>query len=182
MMNGHGYPGMPAPGLSVSPNVAALVRQMQPGRRSLLDHPPQFYIPSNVAGFDFDETLRQTNNASNQNVLAVITEETRHSQPPIESGAGQGPAVQDSMGQTNDWLTKNGIRFHTGMFNIDADRKSCRLAFNSERDKKSVEDILAVLRRDSKSKSKGTTWRPDAKTFVGDVRKWYKEIKKLLHT
>ena len=92
MMNGHGYPGMPAPGLSVSPNVAALVRQMQPGRRSLLDHPPQFYIP--VAGFDFADTLRQTNNASNQNVLAVITEETRHSQPSIESGAGQGPAVK----------------------------------------------------------------------------------------
>ena len=68
---------MPAPGLSVSPNVAALVRQMQPGRRSLLDHPPQFYIP--VAGFDFDDTLRQTNNVSNQNVLAIITEETRHS-------------------------------------------------------------------------------------------------------
>ena len=460
---------------------------MQPGHRSLLDHPPQFYIPSNVAGFDFDETLRHTKNASNQNVLAVITEETRHSQPPIESGAGQGPAVkaayrrfngteqkereataenwiqaevrkrvysnrkalltnpkvvkpstflyeyamntkdnsfikfiisavagrmvkqpdfaccprgttaggtptieadfsfhavlvdpmlnaqvgikmilkghlqanavntemieeviectfseqngfflnfiqdvesrilmsiedlpayewdekskmniikrtpnfkgatcqrqehleclynhlttddkffwrahrtittiakerlremneevvdtqqilqrlrrlegrqdhilvgqgeinksldlhekelvniacntfmdkqneadkelvlknmafvktdtvQQCRAKANDWLAKNGIRFHTGMFNIDANRKSCRLAFNSERDKKSAEGILAGLRRDSKSKSTVTSLRPDAKTFVGDVRKGYKEIKKLLHT
>ena len=56
------------------------------------------------------------------------------------------------------------------------------MAFNSERDKKSAEGILAGLRKDSKSKSKVTTMRPDAKTFVGDVRKEYKEIKKLLFT
>ena len=46
----------------------------------------------------------------------------------------------------------------------------------------SAEGILASLRKDSKSKSKVTTMRPDAKPFKGDVRKGYDEIKNLLYT
>ena len=56
------------------------------------------------------------------------------------------------------------------------------MTLNSDRDKRSVEGILASLRKNSKSKSKVTTMRPDAKPFAGDVRKEYDEIKKLLCT
>ena len=90
--------------------------------------------------------------------------------------------LQQCNTRTYDWLHKNGIHFHTGIYSINMDKRTCRVTFNSDRDKRSAEGILASLRKNSKSKSKVTTMRPDAKPFKGDVRKEYDEIKKLLYT
>ena len=56
------------------------------------------------------------------------------------------------------------------------------MAFNSERDKKSAEGILARLRKDPKGKSKVTMMRPDARPYKGNVRKSYDEIKNEIWT
>ena len=40
---------------------------------------------------------------------------------------------------TNDWLNKNGIRNHCDVYSINVEKRSCRVTFNSERDKKSAE-------------------------------------------
>ena len=47
------------------------------------------------------------------------------------------------------------------------------MTFNSERDKKSAEAILASLRKESRGKSQVTTVRPDARPYKGDVRTSY---------
>ena len=91
-------------------------------------------------------------------------------------------SVQQCRTRTKDWLNKNGIRFHNGVYSINVDKRTCRVTFNSDRDKRSVEGILASLRKNSKSKSKVTTMRPDTKPFKRDVRKEYNEIKQLLYT
>ena len=91
-------------------------------------------------------------------------------------------SLQQCRTLVNDWLHKNGVHFHTGIYSINTDKQTCRVTFNSDRDKRSAEGILASLRKNSKSKSKVTTMRPDAKPFAGDVRKEYHEIKRLLYT
>ena len=78
-------------------------------------------------------------------------------------------------------LLKNGIDYHTGIYNVSVDRRTCRVTFNSDRDKRSAEATLASLRRNSKGKSKVTTARPDARTFAGDVRKDYGTLRKTLY-
>ena len=82
----------------------------------------------------------------------------------------------------NEFLIKNGIKYHTGIYNVSVARKTCKVTFNSDRDKRSAEATLASLRRNSKGKSKVTTARPDARTFAGDVRKDYGELRKTLYT
>ena len=99
MMNGH--PVMPVSGLSVSPNIARLGRQIQFGPRSLLDNLQQFYVPNpgSIAGYDLEEALRQTNNTTNQNVLSDIPED-----PPLNLGRAKAQLIKqptrDSMGRS----------------------------------------------------------------------------------
>ena len=90
--------------------------------------------------------------------------------------------VQQCRSRASEWLNKNGIRYFTNVYSINVDKRTCRVVFNSERDKKSAEGILARLREDSKGKSKVTTVRPDARPYKGDVRKSYDEIKNKLWT
>ena len=80
----------------------------------------------------------------------------------------------------NDFLIKNGIRYHTGIYNVSVDRKTCKVTFNSDRDKKAAEGVLARLRRNSKGKPAVSTQRPDARTYPGDVRPEYNKIKQML--
>ena len=80
----------------------------------------------------------------------------------------------------NSFLFKNGIKTHTSIYSVNVDRRTCKVTFNSERDKKEAENVLARLRRNSKGKSTVSTARPDAKPFNGDVRPAYSEIKKKL--
>ena len=91
-------------------------------------------------------------------------------------------SLQQCRTLVNDLLYKNGINYHTGIYNVSVDRRTCRVTFNSDRDKRSAEATLANFRRNSKGKSKVTTARPDARTFAGDVRKDYGELKKTLFT
>ena len=62
--------------------------------------------------------------------------------------------MQQCRSCANEWLNKNGIRYYTNVYSINVDKRTCRVAFNSERDKKSAEGILARLRKDPKGKSK----------------------------
>ena len=80
----------------------------------------------------------------------------------------------------NDFLIKNGIRNHTGIYNVNVGRKTCKVTFNSDRDKKAAEGVLARLRRNSKGKLAVSTQRPDAKPYPGDVRPEYTKIKQML--
>ena len=88
--------------------------------------------------------------------------------------------VQKCVDFANDLLFKNGIKYHTGIYGVSVDRKTCKATFNSERDKKAAEAVLAKLRRNSKGKSTVSTARPDAKPYAGDVRPEFNEIKKTL--
>ena len=90
--------------------------------------------------------------------------------------------VQQCRSRASEWLNKNGIRYFTNVYSINVDKRTCRVVFNSERDKKSAEGILARLRKDSKGKSKVNTVRPDARPYKGDVRKSYDEIKNEIWT
>ena len=80
----------------------------------------------------------------------------------------------------HDFLIKNGIHYHTGIYNVSVPRKTCKVTFNSDRDKKAAEGVLARLRRNSKGKSAVSTQRPDARTYPGDVRPEYNKIKQML--
>ena len=92
----------------------------------------------------------------------------------------RGSNVQKCVEIANDFLFKNGIRYHTGIYNVSVARKTCKATFNSDRDKKAAEGTLARLRRNSKGKPTISTARPDAKSFAGDVRPEYNELKKTL--
>ena len=52
-------------------------------------------------------------------------------------------SLQQCRTLVNDMLHKNGINYHTGIYNISVDRRTCRVAFNSDRDKRSAEATLA---------------------------------------
>ena len=88
--------------------------------------------------------------------------------------------VQKCRDIANDFLFKNGIRYHTGIYNVSVERKTCKATFNSERDKRAAEGVLARLRRNSKGKLSVNTQRPDAKPYPGDVRPDYNTIKQML--
>ena len=57
------------------------------------------------------------------------------------------------------------------------EKRSCRVTFNSERDKKSAEAKMAALRKESKGRSQVTSARPDARPYRGDVRDSFSEMK-----
>ena len=40
--------------------------------------------------------------------------------------------MQQCRTRTNDWLNKNGIRNHCDVYAINAEKRSCRVTFNSE--------------------------------------------------
>ena len=44
--------------------------------------------------------------------------------------------VQQCRTRANEWLNKNGIRYHNNVYTINVEKRTCRVAFNSERDKK----------------------------------------------
>merc|ERR1712030_173640 len=50
----------------------------------------------------------------------------------------------------NSFLFKNGVKNKTGIYSVSVDRRTCKVTFNSERDKKAAENVLARLRRNSK--------------------------------
>ena len=89
-------------------------------------------------------------------------------------------AVHKCVDIANSFLVKNGVKTHTSIYSVNVDRRTCKASFNSERDKKEAENVLARIRRNSKGKSTVSTARPDAKTFTGDVRPAYNVIKQRL--
>ena len=89
-------------------------------------------------------------------------------------------AVPKCVDIANSLLVKSGVKTHTSIYNVNVDRRTCKVSFNSERDKREAENVLARIRRNSKGKSTVSTARPDAKTFTGDVRPAYNVIKQRL--
>ena len=90
--------------------------------------------------------------------------------------------LQQCRSLISDLLYKSGVNYHIGIFNISMERRTCKVAFSSDRDKRAAEGALANFRRNSKGKIKITSSRPDARTYAGDVRRKYDDIKKTLYT
>ena len=81
----------------------------------------------------------------------------------------------------NNFLLKNGITNYTGVYAVNVARRFCKVTFNSDREKKAAEGVLARLRRATKGKNQVSTMRPDAKPYPGDVRPEYTKIKQMLY-
>ena len=78
---------------------------------------------------------------------------------------GKNTTVQKCMEIANGFLVKNGIKYHTGIYSVSVARRTCKVTFNSDRDKRSAEATLANLRRNSKGKSNISTSRPGRKNL-----------------
>ena len=51
-------------------------------------------------------------------------------------------SMQQCRTLVNDWLHKNGVNFHTGIYSISMDRRTCRVTFNSDSSEQNPFEVL----------------------------------------